>query len=217
MLPKLIKNSSGAPFRKKSLTYCVMYYTLMNKGDPMMIDRLFSQGEVNKIFEHIPSRTIRFWVESGLVEWSGEFEDRRGRHRQYSLENLWQLGLVEELMSYHLPVKNVKNWMEIVSKRIPSSFINYDPEVWHTHTFIINKIRPRPKEEYESIDDSGKKTIFHHKVPGFHGPVLLPTTELDKFYSQEALREIDDRILEVMIHLQIVVDKVDYYIKRGAL
>ena len=64
-----------------------------------MKKQLFIQGEVNKILAHIPSRTTRFWVESGLVEWSGEHADRRGLHREYAIENLWQLGLVEELMA----------------------------------------------------------------------------------------------------------------------
>ncbi|MDD3579447.1 MAG: MerR family transcriptional regulator [Desulfobacca sp.] len=58
----------------------------------------FNQKDVNRIFSHIPKRTILFWVENGLVGTVGEHTDRRGRNRVYSLENLYTLATMEKLL-----------------------------------------------------------------------------------------------------------------------
>jgi DNA-binding transcriptional MerR regulator len=62
----------------------------------------FSQGELNRIFGHLPDRTVMTWIKEGLVPWTEETRDRRGRHRRYSREDLYCLGLVEELIGYGL-------------------------------------------------------------------------------------------------------------------
>ena len=85
-----------------------------------MGEKLYSQSEVNRIFSHISPKTLIFWVLSGLVEWSREHEDRRGIHREYSLKNLWQLGLAEELMNLNIPVKFVERMMA----RVNNKFLN---------------------------------------------------------------------------------------------
>jgi DNA-binding transcriptional MerR regulator len=164
-------------------------------GFPMK-ERLFTQGEVNKIFGHIPSRTIRFWVESGLVEWSGTHEDRRGVHREYSIKNLWQLGLAEELMSLNLAVKFAKILMQVVNYMMQ--------ELWLTHTLIVPKGKPRPKEEYAGIAPN---------QPGLHGAMVLPTETIGNLWTPEMEGMIGDPILVVMVNLRKVIDKVDYFIK----
>lgn len=171
-----------------------------------MGERLFTQGEVNKIFEHIPSRTLRFWVESGLVEWAGEHEDRRGRHRQYSFDNLLQLGLVEELMSLNLTVKKVKSYMFIFHGKICQG--------WEEHTLILNKVKPRKKEEYDFIDGAGKRNIIAYKVPGFHAARVVPTKNIAEEFDQEF---IDDSLLLIMVSLQNITEKVNLLIKQAGV
>jgi DNA-binding transcriptional MerR regulator len=77
-----------------------------------MTDKIYSQGELNKIFSHIPPRTIRFWVECGLVETVGQDSDRRGKHRKYDLPCLYQLGIVERLLSLNLPIEDVRRILQ---------------------------------------------------------------------------------------------------------
>jgi DNA-binding transcriptional MerR regulator len=178
-----------------------------------MKKRLFTQGEVNKIFEHIPSRTTRFWGESGLVEWSGEHADRRGLHREYALENLWQLGLAEELMSLNLPVKHVERLMARVSGKLLSKI----PEAWNKYTLIINKINRMAKEEHEDLDVSGKKAIITEKIPGFHMVQLVKTAEIDNMWNPGMKKLFGDSLLVIMVNLQNIVDKVDYYIKKAGV
>jgi hypothetical protein len=177
-------------------------------------EKLYSQSEANRIFKHLSPKTLIFWVLSGLVEWSGEHEDRRGIHRQYSLENLWQLGLAEELMSLNLPVKTVKVWMAHVSRKLPFSIVNQVPDAWHSFTLIVNKVKPLPKEEYDFIDDSGNQSHIAYKVPGWHTSILAPTTEIGKMLAQEMF---SISLLVVMVILQNVVDKVDRFIKRAGV
>jgi DNA-binding transcriptional MerR regulator len=77
----------------------------------MAEQKTFSQSQVNQIFQHIPSRTIRFWVEGCLIECPGATEDRRGKHRLYSLASLYQLAIVERLTSF-ISLERIKLLME---------------------------------------------------------------------------------------------------------
>jgi hypothetical protein len=71
----------------------------------------YSQHEVNRIFEHIPPRTLRQWALDGLYEWVGEEENGRGVHREYSYLNLLQIGLTEELAKANYNTKIIKGIM----------------------------------------------------------------------------------------------------------
>ena len=68
--------------------------------------RKFSQSEVNKIFSHIPPRTLLSLATTGVIEWIDEIQDGRGIHRIYSLANLYQIALATQLslagFSYNL-------------------------------------------------------------------------------------------------------------------
>ena len=57
----------------------------------------FSQSEVNKIFSHIPPRTLLSLATTGVIEWIDEVHDGRGIHRIYNLANLYQIAVVTQL------------------------------------------------------------------------------------------------------------------------
>jgi len=83
----------------------------------------FSQRDVNRLFR-TPSRTIRFWVERGLVEIADSFEDGRGKHRKYSRDSLVQLAIVETLMGLNFSINEVSRIMhERVHGRQPKGKI----------------------------------------------------------------------------------------------
>ncbi len=67
-------------------------------------ERLFTQKEVNKIFSHIPSKTLRWWGMRDLYGWANQINDGRGIHREYELGHLYQIAIVEELSSLNIPV-----------------------------------------------------------------------------------------------------------------
>jgi DNA-binding transcriptional MerR regulator len=73
---------------------------------------MFNQREVNQIFSHIPSRTLRQWALAGLYQWEEETEDARGTKRHYTVLNLYQIGLTEVLAKINFPIHRIKNIME---------------------------------------------------------------------------------------------------------
>jgi hypothetical protein len=66
--------------------------------------RRFTQREVNKILQHIPAKTLRWWGTMNLYGWVSESKDGRGVSREYELANLYQIGIVQELSSLNIPV-----------------------------------------------------------------------------------------------------------------
>jgi hypothetical protein len=70
--------------------------------------RHFNQKEVNRIFSHIPSKTLRWWAIRSLYGWANEVADGRGIHREYELVNLYQIGIVEELASLNIPTLDMQ-------------------------------------------------------------------------------------------------------------
>jgi hypothetical protein len=64
---------------------------------------MYSQKEVNRVFGHIPVKTLRWWGQMGLYGWVSETSDGRGIHREYELSNLYQIGVVEQLASLNIP------------------------------------------------------------------------------------------------------------------
>lgn len=75
-----------------------------------MTERLYSRNEVNLIFPHIHSRTLRSWIEAGLVGWADERMDGRGVHRLFTIGNLYQIAIVAELTPL-LPLDTIRNLM----------------------------------------------------------------------------------------------------------
>jgi MerR HTH family regulatory protein len=65
----------------------------------MKTKNLYSQGDLKKIFAHIPSNTLLFWAKEGLLSWTDETRDARGIHRKYSLDDLVRVAFIEELLA----------------------------------------------------------------------------------------------------------------------
>jgi hypothetical protein len=91
----------------------------------METTKLFTQKEVNKIFSHIPSKTMRWWGMRDLYGWADQVNDGRGIHRLYELGNLYQIGIVEELSSLNIPVEVIN---KIMRKRFLSGLVMYPVE-----------------------------------------------------------------------------------------
>jgi hypothetical protein len=74
-------------------------------------NRIFTQKEVNRIFSHIPPKTLRWW---GMMDLYGHVAfalDARGTHRSYDLGNLYQIAIVEELSSLNISSDNIHRTM----------------------------------------------------------------------------------------------------------
>jgi hypothetical protein len=133
--------------------------------------KTYTRKDVNKIFSHIPSRTLRSWIETGLVEWSGESHDGRGLHREFKFWNLFQLGLVEQLSGLNLPHDVIKfimspDFIGLVDEKpkimehsgdilvIFKAGLTRQKEVWKS-TLVHNKELPKFFERFSnpSTDD----------------------------------------------------------------
>ena len=77
-----------------------------------MLKPPFSRSDLNKIFSDTSSRTLRSWIDAGMVEWAGEARDGRGVHRLFEDWNLYQIGIVIRLASLHFPLSFIKTLME---------------------------------------------------------------------------------------------------------
>jgi hypothetical protein len=84
--------------------------------------KIYSQREVNKIFSHIPSKTLRWWAIRDLYGWANQVNDGRGIHREYELGNLYQIGIAEELSSLNIPVETINR---IMRKHFLSGLVMY--------------------------------------------------------------------------------------------
>lgn len=73
-----------------------------------MDNRRFNQGELNKVFAHISPRTLLSWAKLGILPWADEVVNGRGKIRLYDMENLYQVGLIEELSSVNAPLELIK-------------------------------------------------------------------------------------------------------------
>jgi DNA-binding transcriptional MerR regulator len=77
-----------------------------------MQNKLFSQGDLAKIFADVNRKTLFSWLDRGLYEWAAEESDARGKNRSYSYENVVQVGIVKELAGLNLPLKMVEFIMD---------------------------------------------------------------------------------------------------------
>lgn len=98
-----------------------MYYFLLDgmttrclsEGNRVMTGPLFSRMEMSDIFKDINPRTLRSWLDMGLVEWTSEKRDRRGANRLYSIEGLYQVEIIKELASANIPLLSVRTIIHI--------------------------------------------------------------------------------------------------------
>lgn len=162
----------------------------------------FTQGEVNKIFCHLPSRTTRSWMESGLVEWSGEREDRRGILREYEIRNLWQLALVEKLMSLTTSVKQVKKWMNYVNAKMLKKM----PDLWSDSILVVKKEEPYIDEKFEASD---AENTLHAQ--------LIKTADADSTSIKDLQKVFGVNSSIIVVDLSTIVKKVEFLIKKANL
>lgn len=98
---------------------------------------LYSQGDLKKIFKHIPANTLLFWAKEGLLSWTDETRDARGIHRKYSLDDLVRIAFIEELLSVGYSTEaaalTAESWAETVSQ----GFLI----IAKTHTGRVDKAR----------------------------------------------------------------------------
>jgi len=67
-----------------------------------------SQFTVNKIFNHIPKRTLLALATEKVIEWYSFQEGGRGIHRTYRLENLYQIAIATQLSLTGFSYANIK-------------------------------------------------------------------------------------------------------------
>ena len=72
----------------------------------------YTRNDLNKIFSDTSPRTLRSWIDIGMVEWAGERKDGRGVHRLFAEWNLYQIGIVIRLASLHFPLSFIRTLME---------------------------------------------------------------------------------------------------------
>ena len=77
-----------------------------------MMNHIFSQGDLTKIFPDVSRKTFFVWAKDGLFEWIAEKSDARGVHKEYSLWNLYQIGIVRELAALNVPLLMIRIIMD---------------------------------------------------------------------------------------------------------
>jgi len=173
-----------------------------------MGEQLFSQREVNKIFSHVPSRTLRWWALMKLYDYSAKVHDRRGVHRQYLLENLYQIGIVEALTSLNFQASQIE---KIKIRNFSASGIIDRPDLpplgQKMEGVLLIAISPR------SVDDDKEKKLvssWHPSLTNLLGGV--PTVGLT-WGTIQALKTADTVVL---LNLSMIKQKVDSLVSSTA-
>lgn len=193
----------------------------------MFIDyeKIYGRKERGQIFPHLPLRTQRSWIDSDLVESSGESYDGRGLKREFKLEHLLQLTLVEQLNGLNLPHNVIRNIMD-------------------TYFFGLIEIdrskypNPPPGDKLPKIlDNIGHFLVIFHGA-GFNRDyakedvwkaTLVPSGELPAFFSRFLNTAEDDVLMHatkfglhenpiatILVNLQGVQERLfDYMNKAG--
>lgn len=76
------------------------------------MNHIFSQGDIKKIFPDVSRKTFFVWAKDGLFEWVAERSDARGVRKEYSLWNLYQIGVVRELAALNVPLLMIRIIMD---------------------------------------------------------------------------------------------------------
>lgn len=119
-------------------------------------ERLFTQAEVNRIFSHVPRSTLRTWGLQELHPWAMERNDERGRGRYYKRDNIYQLGIVENISKLDIATDLIRKIISDVG----------DPPSMDKIIFITKGSEISPlvfqnlNDEFSNWDkNSGKKMI----------------------------------------------------------
>lgn len=145
----------------------------------------YSQGEVNLIFRHIPSQTLRTWAVEKLHQWASQTETGRGISKEYNRLHVYQIGVVEVLARSNVPNFRIKEVM--------------------SHLFSGEKYQ---KDDLALLNFVSEKylidaTNYHHGSKFFHSAII------DK---NDLNRKIDEFDSVIVINLNNVRKRVDNYI-----
>jgi hypothetical protein len=165
------------------------------------MDRLYTQGEINTIFEAIPNRTLFSWAQLGLVEWSEESKDRRGTHRRYTLENLWRIGLVEELMALNVGIPFARRVMGFLQNQNTEE---HRLDLWKTCSMVLGQSRPGLHKEHLFAQ------VFPEEFRWQWG-LIMANEEVGGFMREH----LEDSLVVVTINLRSVMNKVEAYLKQA--
>jgi DNA-binding transcriptional MerR regulator len=188
------------------------------KGVHCMNDRLFSQGEVYKIFASIPRRTLHYWAQLGLIEWREAHEDRRGAHRLYSLPDLWQIGLMEELAALGTNVTNARNTMKWVRSEYGANRDIPCAAIWGNSSIVLWKNTPPIKPIPVSTDPATfvePESIISatSEVTGWDRSIILPNDDIGEWVSHIFRASL----VTVIINLESIQEKVQRYLELAGL
>lgn len=150
---------------------------------------MFNQREVNQIFGHIPSRTLREWALCGFYQWSGESEDARGIHRRFSLLNVYQIGICEVLARANIQSNRIKSIM--------------------THFFVGGRFQ---KEKFALVRMNGFLVIaesLEGKSKRLFSGTFSKAELIEKLNS-----ELSTFIVRTIIDLEAIKKRVDFLISQ---
>lgn len=210
--------------RRKNTIFRKNFLTIPDKADSLAIsseedkflsDKLYTQGEVSKIFPDVPNKTLIYWARQELVEWAAETRDARGIARLYNRWNLFQLGLVRELAGLGILIEGIR--------RIMSFFKDFPPEGHYSYDNEGNKVLETclPSEFFSSENGLKDKLIIIKKMDdrGWQEPTIAGTSNLtddnDLFKKEFGL--LMNIHTTVIINLSTIHDYVDHYIKKADL
>ena len=173
-----------------------------------MGEKLFSQRQVYKIFSHVPSRTLRWWALMKLYDYSTEAHDRRGVHRQYHLENLYQIGIVEALTSLNFQARQIE---KIKIREFSALGIIDHPDLppldQKMDGVLLIAISPR------SVDtDEGKRLVssWHPSLNNLLGG--FPT----KGFTWDTIQALKEADTVILLNLSKIKQKVDSLVASAA-
>ncbi|MGD0488853.1 MAG: hypothetical protein ABSB94_16885 [Syntrophorhabdales bacterium] len=174
--------------------------------------RLYKQGEVQKIFPDVPGKTLIYWAREGLVEWDAKTKDARGIHREYSLWNLYQIGILRELTAVGLPYAIVRLVMDTHFK---DSRWHSDPALDYPHykgPYMETVLRIRPVKPSQS--EIMKKMLVLTKYTV--GRVDHITGEIVDRPLSEFMNDFDYPC-RVFFNLPAIVQQVEKSVKNAGL
>ncbi len=188
--------------------------------------KLFTQKEVNKIFSHIPSKTLRWWGMRDLYGWANQINDGRGIHREYELGHLYQIGIVEELSSLNIPVDAINRIMRkhFLSGLVMQSLLE-DLErdelgggsrVWAD----VDKDQLGDGLRVNVADQMNKMLVITKTLSGRHNPKKIPPKYaaflIDKT-EPKIINGSDELLLDsvmILVNLERIKNFVDHLIRE---
>ena len=180
--------------------------------------RTYSQSEVNKIFSHIPPRTIRSWalilpLDKDLIKTT-----RLGKHRRYTLANLYLLALIDELSSWGFPLDYIRAVM-MHFQEFPSEY-KHDILIVSKLSNDIQAFTWKFEDFYEySLINFHKKFL---KSGDFKASLKEVTHGSEDFYNNIDKKYIESKELDASLQLGLFCapkllpskEEIEYYSEK---